>query len=68
MKKSDVSTRHYDRYDYLTERRAAMKEWNAFMRQILAGEFDVSASRQRIQNAIPQSLPTDRSFAHRIGG
>jgi hypothetical protein len=30
-----------------------MKEWNAFMQQILAGEFDVSASHQRIQNAIP---------------
>lgn len=56
MKKSDVSTRHYDRYDYLTERRAAMKEWNAFMQQILAREFDVSASHQRIQNAVPQSL------------
>jgi hypothetical protein len=56
MKKSDVSTRHYDRYDYLAERRAAMKEWNAFMQQILAGEFNVSASHQRIQNAIPQSL------------
>jgi integrase len=53
VKKSDVSTRHYDRYDYLTERRAAMKEWNAFMERILVGEFDAGARHQDLQIVAP---------------
>ena len=40
VKTSDVSTRHYDRYDYLTERRAAMQRWNDFMERVLAAEID----------------------------
>ncbi len=47
----DVSTRHYDRYDYLAERRAAMAQWNAFVASILAGEFDTYASRQYARSA-----------------
>lgn len=50
--KSDVSTRHYDRYDYLPERRTAMKTWNAFMQRILAGELDL-ADHQSIQRPDP---------------
>jgi integrase len=33
----DVSSRHYDRYDYLTEKRAAMATWEAFMQKMIAG-------------------------------
>ena len=31
----DVSTVHYDRYDYLTEKRAAMKVWNDYLELII---------------------------------
>lgn len=33
--KADVSSLHYDRYDYLEEKRAAMKKWDAFLAKIL---------------------------------
>jgi integrase len=36
---SDVSSRHYDRYDYLVEKRAAMKVWEAYLDKILKGQF-----------------------------
>jgi hypothetical protein len=35
-KTSDVSTRHYDRYDYLSERRAAMAKWAAYLDLVLS--------------------------------
>lgn len=35
----DVGSKHYDRYDYLPERRQAMMRWNAFVEGILAGEL-----------------------------
>jgi integrase len=54
VKKSDVSTRHYDRYDYLTERRAAIKEWNAFMERVLAGEFDTPAGKPELKRQLDQ--------------
>jgi len=28
---NDVSSKHYDRYDYLTEKRAAVNQWNDFL-------------------------------------
>jgi len=31
----DVSTKHYDRYDYLTEKRQGMKVWNDYLELIL---------------------------------
>ena len=31
----DVSTKHYDRYDYLAEKREGMKVWNDYLRLIL---------------------------------
>ncbi|MGZ3343236.1 MAG: tyrosine-type recombinase/integrase [Caulobacteraceae bacterium] len=37
--RSDVSSRHYDRYEMLPERRAAMEVWNAYLTRIIAGEF-----------------------------
>jgi integrase len=36
----DVSARHYDRYDYMPERRAAMNKWDRYLRKLLNGEFD----------------------------
>lgn len=36
----DVSSRHYDRYDYLAEKRAGMATWSAYLDRILAGELD----------------------------
>src|SRR5579859_1166293 len=42
LKASDVSARHYDRYDYLPERRAAMDRWESFLERILRGELDGS--------------------------
>lgn len=41
--KSDISSRHYDRYDYLKEKRAAMNKWEAYLDRILAGELDSPA-------------------------
>jgi integrase len=38
-KMSDVSTRHYDRFDYLAERRAAVPKWAAYLDRALAGEI-----------------------------
>lgn len=37
---SDVSSKHYDRYDYLPERRAAVKTWGDYLGRILSGEID----------------------------
>lgn len=31
----DVSSRHYDRYEYLDEKRAAVARWDAWMRELL---------------------------------
>jgi integrase len=41
----DVSSRHYDRYEYLPEKRAAMAMWSAYLDRILAGEFDKDAMK-----------------------
>jgi integrase len=50
-KTSDVSTRHYDRYDYLPERRAAMAKWAAYLDLVLAGE--IREVGQRESNVVP---------------
>jgi integrase len=34
---SDVSARHYDRYDYLPEKRRALDAWGEYLRRIIAG-------------------------------
>jgi integrase len=31
----DVSSRHYDRWSYMPEKRAAMKKWDAYVRGLL---------------------------------
>lgn len=43
--RSDVSSRHYDRYDYLAEKRAAMEAWEAYLDRILSGELDNPVTR-----------------------
>lgn len=35
---NDVSSRHYDRYDYLDEKRQAMEAWDRYLRRIIAGQ------------------------------
>jgi hypothetical protein len=37
-KAGDVSSRHYDRYDYWPEKQAAMAKWSAYLDRILSGE------------------------------
>ena len=37
--KSDVSSRHYDRYSYLPERRAAVAKWADYLDRVLVGEI-----------------------------
>jgi integrase len=44
--RQDVSSRHYDRYEYLQEKRAAMATWSAYLDRILAGEFDKNAMKE----------------------
>jgi integrase len=34
---SDVSTKHYDRYDYLNEKRDALNTWNNYLKTIIKG-------------------------------
>ena len=34
----DISSIHYDRYDYLKEKRAAMDVWNDYLKNIIEGE------------------------------
>ena len=41
-----VSARHYDRYDYLREKRAAMNRWNKFLARILRGELDAVVAKR----------------------
>jgi integrase len=50
-KKSDISSRHYDRYDYLAERRAAMAKWAAYLDLVIAGE--IKEIGQRESNVVP---------------
>jgi integrase len=33
----DVSSKHYDRYDYLPEKRQAMQTWNGYLQAVIAG-------------------------------
>lgn len=35
---TDVSSKHYDRYDYLAEKREAMATWEVYLRRIVAGK------------------------------
>ena len=37
---NDISAKHYDRYDYLKEKREAMRTWNTYVSRIISGELD----------------------------
>jgi hypothetical protein len=37
-KGTDISSKHYDRYDYLSERRAAMAKWETYLGLVLSGD------------------------------
>jgi len=43
--RGDVSSRHYDRYDYLPERRAAMAKWAAYLDLVIEGKVDEIGGR-----------------------
>jgi integrase len=49
--RGDVSSRHYDRYDYLPERRAAMAKWGAYLDLVIAGNVDQIGGT--IDNVVP---------------
>ena len=53
--KSDISARHYDRYDYLAERRAAMAKWAEYLELVLSGEIKEIGQRER--NVAPIDHP-----------
>jgi integrase len=40
----DISSRHYDRYEYLAEKRAAKAQWSTYLNKLLAGGVVVSFS------------------------
>lgn len=44
---TDVSSRHYDRYDYLAEKRQVMAVWDEFLKAILAGEAQTNVVQLR---------------------
>jgi integrase len=51
---SDISSKHYDRYEMLPERRAAMEVWSKYLARIIAGEFkdkDVKAPERALEAA-----------------
>lgn len=50
-KKGDISSRHYDRYSYLRERREAMAKWAAYLELVIAGE--IKEIGQRESNVVP---------------
>jgi integrase len=59
-KKSDVSSRHYDRYDYLAEKREAMAKWAAYLDLVISGE--VKELGQRGSTVVPSEERLDRDL------
>ncbi|EIJ34693.1 tyrosine-type recombinase/integrase [Thiothrix nivea] len=47
----DVSSKHYDRYDYLAEKRQTMAVWDAYLQTILTGEPQATVVQFRAANA-----------------
>jgi len=43
---SDVSAKHYDKYSYLPEKKAALEQWERYLRMKLAGDNIVPLKRQ----------------------
>jgi integrase len=52
----DVSSRHYDRYGYLPERRAAMAKWATYLDLVIAGRIDQLGAREG--NVVPFGATT----------
>jgi integrase len=48
---SDISSKAYDRYDYLIEKRVAMRQWVEFLESLTTGGADVVALPSRQQSA-----------------
>jgi hypothetical protein len=42
----DVSSRHYDHYDYVQKRRAAMAKWATYLDLVIAGTVDQLGARE----------------------
>jgi integrase len=42
----DVSSKSYDRWNYMLEKRAAMKQWNAFVRSMLTEKRSMAAAEK----------------------
>jgi hypothetical protein len=50
-KTSDVSTKHYDRYDAPRERRAAVEVWSAYLDLVLVGKIrEIGQSKASTKN------------------
>lgn len=47
---TDVSSRHYDRYDYLAEKRQVMAVWDVYLNSVLAGEVKTNVIPLRMAN------------------
>jgi integrase len=45
----DISSRHYDRWEMLPEKRAAMNQWISYMAMIISGELDEAGLERRGQ-------------------
>jgi hypothetical protein len=67
-KKSDVSSRHYDRYDALRERRAAMEVWGAYLDLILAGKITEIGQRDSDSNVVQIDRAATFAFATGAAG
>ena len=44
----DVSSKHYDRYDYMNEKRAAMDQWCAYLKKLIVEGPIEQAGEQRL--------------------
>jgi integrase len=64
--KSDISSRHYDRYSYLPERRAAMAKWAAYLEMVRSGDIREVGLRDSNVMAI-DGAPTLASAASAAG-
>ena len=45
---NDVSSKHYDRYDYLAEKRQVMAVWDTYLKSILTGEPKTNVIQLRV--------------------
>jgi hypothetical protein len=48
----DVSSKSYDRWNYMPEKRAAMKEWDQFVRALLSKRLKPATVKQFVKLAV----------------